>query len=296
MREIAFIGYGEAAAAFKMTLAATRPSLRFSAYDTLLEGPKAAEILARMAADGVAVAANARDLASADWIISAVTADQSLQAAQAVAVAIGAGCVFVDINSVSPERKRATAAIIETSGAAYLDMAVMAPVHPNGHRTPVLVAGPALVLALPNLSALDFNYRVVGDEPGDATTIKMIRSQFVKGLEAITVETLLAAQAAGIFPEILASLAASYPGLGWPDHAAYSLERTLRHGARRAEEMDESAATITGLGLIGGLGQQIAQVQAEMGRAGPPNDADMPLQDQYKAILKKRLTQTTALT
>src|SRR5690606_29017336 len=126
------------------------------------------------------------------------------------------GQVVIDINSGSPGRKAESAALVVARGARYLDMAVMAPVHPRGHRTPVLVAGAEAEALWLSLSALGFDGSVAGAEVGAATAIKMVRSLFVKGLEALTVETLLAAEAAGCREEILASLSASYPGLGWP--------------------------------------------------------------------------------
>ena len=262
---IGFIGFGEAARAFVASLAEADPGLGFVAYDILLEGPEAAAMRAAMAERSVAVAETPAGLVGADWIVSAVTADQSLEAVEALAPHLVQGQLVIDINSVSPERKRATAALVAgTAAAGYLDMAVMAPVHPHGHRTPVLVAGPVV----PDLGRLGFEHRVVGDAPGAATAIKMVRSLFVKGLEAITVETLLAAEASGCFEEILASLSGSFPALGWPEFADYQFERTLRHGARRAAEMRESAATLQALGLQGALAREIAEVHARMGASG----------------------------
>ncbi len=229
---------------------------------------------AAMAERSVAVAETPAGLRQADWIVSAVTADQSLAALRALRPHLRPGQLLIDINSVSPERKRDSAALVEAAGAGYLDMAVMAPVDPRGHRTPVLVAGAAAEAAAPELRRLGFEFRVVSEAVGAATAIKMVRSLFVKGLEAITVETLLAAEASGCLDEILASLAASFPGLGWPGHAVYQFERTLRHGARRAAEMAESAATLRSLGLRGGLADEIAAVQAEMGAVGPVPGGD----------------------
>lgn len=265
--KIAFIGFGEAARAFRDSLAATDPTLAFSAYDILFDsesmtGPTAE---AARAAGVAAFGSPAEAIARADWIVSAVTASSSLAAGQSVAPAIAHGQVFIDINSVSPGRKQETAALLVPKGAAYVDMAVMAPVHPRGHRTPVLVAG-----ALPGglretLAALDFDLEVIGPAVGAATAIKMVRSQFVKGLEAITVETLLAASASGCLDYTMKSLSTSYPGLDLPTLAPYHFERTLKHGVRRAEEMRESAATVADLGLHGALGEAIADVQQKMG-------------------------------
>jgi 3-hydroxyisobutyrate dehydrogenase-like beta-hydroxyacid dehydrogenase len=263
--KIGFLGYGEAARAFHEGL--SRPGLVFIAYDILLDREEGATSQAIESGGGI-VADTIATLADADWIFSAVTADQSLLAVEPLLPHLRQGQVLIDINSVSPDRKRQTAAAVEAAGATYLDMAVMAPVHPRKHRTPVLIAGHAAERLLPEFEALGFSVSIVGPTPGTATAIKMVRSLFVKGLEAITVEALLAAQAAGCFEEILASLSGSFPGLDWPKFAEYQFERTTIHGKRRAAEMQESAATLDALGLNGNLAREIAQVQDRTGASG----------------------------
>ena len=258
---IAFIGFGEAGRAFADTLGRDGAH-RIAAFDRR-DDPEMAEAMARRDVRPGRDAAGAVE--GAEWIVSAVTADESLRAAEAAVPHLVSGQVFFDINSVSPGRKRETAALVAGRGAAYIDMAVMAPVHPRGHATPVLVAGPGAAALLPALRGLGFSAEVAGDAVGDATAIKMVRSLFVKGLEAITVEALLAARASGAFDAVLRSLAGSYQGLRWPDHATYSFERTLRHGRRRAAEMRESAATLDALGLHGALAAEVARVQDAMG-------------------------------
>jgi 3-hydroxyisobutyrate dehydrogenase-like beta-hydroxyacid dehydrogenase len=263
--KIGFLGYGEAARAFHEGL--SRPGLVFIAYDILLDRDDEAMADAIRSRDGV-VAGTVAALAEADWIFSAVTADQSLLAVEPLLPHLRQRQVLIDINSVSPDRKRKTASAVEAAGATYLDMAVMAPVHPRKHQTPVLIAGNPAERMLSELGALGFSVSIVGPTPGTATAIKMVRSLFVKGLEAITVEALLAAQAAGCFEEILSSLSGSFPGLDWPKFAEYQFERTTVHGRRRAAEMQESAVTLDALGLNGNLAREIAAVQDRMGAAG----------------------------
>jgi 3-hydroxyisobutyrate dehydrogenase-like beta-hydroxyacid dehydrogenase len=290
--KIAFIGFGEAGRAFQASLADQDPTLEFTAYDLLLdsEGRSGACATAMKAAGVEAAPSSADAVAKADWIICAVTADQSLPAAQDAAPHIHQGQTFFDINSVSPKRKEASAALfgpISKTGATYLDMAVMAPVHPKGHRTAVLLAGAVDDALASRLEALGFAFEIVGPKPGAATAIKMVRSLFVKGLEAITVETLLAAQASGCLDHILKSVSGSYPGLGLPDFATYQFERTTRHGKRRAAEMRESAATLNDLGLHGALADAIADVQARMAGAAAADQADLAAT--IRAVLARRL-------
>jgi 3-hydroxyisobutyrate dehydrogenase-like beta-hydroxyacid dehydrogenase len=265
--KISFIGFGEAGQAFRESLATREPALSFAAYDILLDkegvdGPCGQA----MRAQGVEIASSARKaIAGADWVFSAVTADQSLEAVKALSPWIKTGQALFDINSVSPQRKRDCADLLRPTGATYVDMAVMAPVHPKGHCTSVLLAGPLEDALVQRILDLGFVFEIVASQPGAATAIKMVRSLFVKGLEAITVETLLAAEASGCLDYILKSLGGSYPGLGFPDFAKYQFERTTKHGKRRAAEMCETAATLDGLGLHGKLAEAIADVQEMMG-------------------------------
>ncbi|MGN6467803.1 MAG: DUF1932 domain-containing protein [Rhizobiaceae bacterium] len=289
MVRIGFIGFGEVARAFCDSL--EPEGVAFAAYDLLLEDEKQAGAMrAAMRERKVTVAETPAGFSDVDWIISAVTADQSLIAARSLLPHLVQGQVVIDLNSVSPERKRETAEEVTNAGAAYLDMAVMAPVHPRGHRTPVLLAGAPAEWLATAMAALGFDLRVVGDRAGAATAIKMVRSVFVKGLEAITVEALLAAEASGCFEEIFASLSSSFPGLDLPKTAAYQFERTLRHGARRAAEMRESAATLDALRLRGGIAAETAEIQERMGRAGKAVDPDEPdLRELVRAVLAVRL-------
>jgi 3-hydroxyisobutyrate dehydrogenase-like beta-hydroxyacid dehydrogenase len=280
---IAFIGFGEAARSFQASLSQRDPTLGFAAYD--IDGSHG--MREAMASAGMEPAGSSQDaIAGADLVFSAVTADQASVAALKAAEGLAAGQVFIDINSVSPQRKRDNAAAVDSTGATYIDMAVMAPVHPRGHATPVLIAGPDVEGLSKIFNDLGFAFEVVGEAVGSATAIKMVRSLFVKGLEAITVECLLAAAASGCFDDILASLSKSYPGLEWPRIAEYHFERSTRHGKRRAAEMMESGATLDELGLSGGLAREIAGVQDRMGGLSAEGDTLAVL---VRQLLSQRL-------
>lgn len=286
---IAFIGFGEAARAFVETLRAN-PQLQFAAYDVLLAQDNAAAktLLDQAGSLGVVLAPDAATaVGGADWVVSAVTASSSLDAGKSVAAHLSTGQVFIDVNSVSAGRKVDTAAIVCAGGAVYVDMAVMAPVHPRGHRTPVLLAGPACEGLSASFAEHGFDFSIVGAEIGAATSIKMLRSLFVKGMEALTVQTLMAAKAAGRFDEVYASLSGSFPQLGWPEYPKYQLERVARHGVRRAAEMRESAVTLDELGFAAGhdLAAAIADFQGSVGGLGHAVNLGDDVPDLYEGLL-----------
>jgi 3-hydroxyisobutyrate dehydrogenase-like beta-hydroxyacid dehydrogenase len=151
------------------------------------------------------VATLAQALDGADIIVSVVTADQALIAAKQAAAIISIGTLFCDMNSVAPGTKQAAAQAIEAAGGRYVDVAVMSPVNPAGLATPLLVSGPHADEGAIGLTTLGFtNVRIVGDEIGRASTIKMLRSVMYKGMEALTAECLIACEKAGVTDEVLA--------------------------------------------------------------------------------------------
>jgi 3-hydroxyisobutyrate dehydrogenase-like beta-hydroxyacid dehydrogenase len=267
------IGFGEAAQAFVSgwTGAGVCPTT-LRAHD--LKWRDAAPV---SAGRGVAPAATPADaLAGAAAVFCLVTADQALAAARAAAPHLPPGVLWFDGNSCAPSTKQQAALVIDGAGGRYVDLAIMSPVHPALHRVPLLVSGPAAVAGQAVLASLDMTARHAGDQVGRASSIKMIRSVMVKGLEALTAECFLAARRAGVEDEVIASLTASHPGTDWRARGAYNLERMLVHGPRRAAEMREVARTITDLGLGGGMSAATADWQDRIGALGAdPGPDDM---------------------
>jgi 3-hydroxyisobutyrate dehydrogenase-like beta-hydroxyacid dehydrogenase len=155
--------------------------------------------------------------------------------------------------------------LIVAAGATYVDVAVMSPVYPGRHRTPLLVSGAASGDAAQRLSNFGMKARAVGDKVGQASSIKMLRSVMIKGFEALTAECVLAARRAGVEDAVIASLQASDPGVDWLKRSAYNLERMMVHGKRRASEMREVAATLRELGLPDRMAVATAEWQAQIG-------------------------------
>jgi 3-hydroxyisobutyrate dehydrogenase-like beta-hydroxyacid dehydrogenase len=263
--EIALIGFGEAAEAFRIGWG--RSVSRARAFDVeLLDPDQAARMAERCRAAGVECCDSPEQaLADAGLVLCLITADQALAAAKAAAPHLFTGTLWLDGNSCSPGTKRAAAAVIETGGGLYVDMAIMAPVYPRRHKTPVLLAGPAAEPAAAALRRLGMAPEVAGLAVGEASMIKMLRSVMVKGMEALTAECFLAARRAGVDAAVLRSLQSSDPSFDWKTRAAYNLERMIVHGGRRAAEMREVAATLRELGFPDRMAAATAVWQDEIG-------------------------------
>jgi 3-hydroxyisobutyrate dehydrogenase-like beta-hydroxyacid dehydrogenase len=265
---IAFIGFGEAGQAIAAGLH-DAGAARMTAWDILFPQSATGDKLRRAAdASGVHCAASAADaVQEAELIVSAVTAASSVEAAESVKAHLRGKPFFLDINSVSPGRKQDSARLLGTA-ARYIDVAVLAPIYPSRHQTPLLIAGPDSQAVAPTLSALGMRASIAGAEIGAAAAIKMVRSVMIKGIEALTLECFLAAARAGVIEEVAASMRNNYPGLDWAKIVPYNLERMAVHGERRAAEMEEVAETLRELGVEPLMTNATVKRQREMGEIG----------------------------
>lgn len=273
-RRAAIIGFGEAGRAF---VPAAVPGFALTAYDLKREAAM------REAADaaGVTLADCAADaLGGAEAVLSLVTADQALFAAQVYAPHLAPGALWFDMNSVAPHTKRDAANAVADTGGRYVDVAVMSPAYPSRLDVPLLLSGPDAGHGIALLRALGFTHlrRIEGDI-GAASAIKMIRSVMVKGTEALTAECMLAAEAAGVRDEVLASLDASAGLKPWAERADYNLDRMLVHGSRRAAEMEEVVRTLDALGTGSVMSRATVERQRALGSLGlaPPKGLDAKL-------------------
>ena len=265
---IAFIGFGEAGQAIAAGLH-DASAAQVTAWDILFPQGATSDKLRRAAdASGVRCAASAADaVRQVDLIVSAVTAASSVEAAESVKAHLHGKPLFLDINSVSPGRKQDSAKLLGDA-ARNIDVAVLAPIYPARHQTPLLIAGPDSQAVAPTLANLGMRASIAGDEIGAAAAIKMVRSVMIKGIEALTLECFLAAARAGVIDEVAASMRNNYPGLDWAKIVPYNLERMAVHGERRAAEMEEVAETLRELGVEPLMTNASVKRQREMGEIG----------------------------
>ena len=269
--KLAFIGVGEAGSALITGWGIGTHHIR--AYDIKTDDDATRDaLMARYSSlqiEGALTMADA--MAEADLVISTVTADQANAVAQAAAPHLNQGAYFCDLNSCAPSSKQKSAQVVEAAGARYVDVAVMAPVHPALNKVPCLISGPHAEAIKPLMDALPMTTRIVPGDVGRASMIKMVRSVLIKGLEALTSEFMLAVSAADVFDEVFPTLKINYPDFDWDAQVTYNFERAMVHGVRRAAEMEEVAKTLTDLGLPNSITQ--ATVGWERRLAGVPEAA-----------------------
>ncbi|MGH9685652.1 MAG: DUF1932 domain-containing protein [Candidatus Acidiferrales bacterium] len=249
-QKIAIIGFGEVGGIFGRGLADRGISV--ATFDILFNSSPVREaMLAKARGCGVRACESAGDcLRECQLAISAVTASSATDVAGQTASMLAPGQIFLDINSVSPETKSRMAGFFDHSHGHFVEAAVMAAVSPQRLKVPMLLGGRYAADLAPRLAAIGMSAKVVSEQVGVASAVKMCRSVIVKGLEALVVESMFAARRCGAEDAVLASLAATYPHMGWQnDLPDYLISRVAEHGRRRAAEMREAAQAVTDVGI-----------------------------------------------
>ncbi|HPH13089.1 MAG TPA: DUF1932 domain-containing protein [Burkholderiaceae bacterium] len=260
-QHIGMIGYGEVGKIFTAGLK-DRVSAT-SVWDLKFDAPALKDAQKAHAAQaGLAACQSVAGLcASADLVISAVTASNTLAVAQAAAPHMRSGAVFLDLNSASPGTKQLAAGLIDEAGARYVEAGVMTSVPPYGIRVPMLLGGACAADLAGVLNAWGMDSRAVSDQLGVASAIKMCRSVMIKGLEALVIESYATARAYGVEEHVLPTLQETFPSIDWEKQGAYFFSRVVQHGQRRAEEMREASNTVREAGFEPFMAQAIADKQ-----------------------------------
>jgi 3-hydroxyisobutyrate dehydrogenase-like beta-hydroxyacid dehydrogenase len=260
---IGLIGYGEVGKIFCAGLK-TKPGVEsVSAWDLKFASAATQPTEhAHAAQAGVAACPSMQALClSADWLISAVTASNTLAVAQEAALHMRPGTLFLDLNSASPGTKQQAAALIEAAGGHYVEAGVMTSVPPYGIRVPMLLGGPQADALAQRLKGYGMDAKCVSEKLGVASAIKMCRSVMIKGLEALVIESYATARAYGVEDHVLPTLVETFPSIDWSQQGAYFFSRVVQHGKRRAEEMREAANTVREAGFEPFMATAIADKQ-----------------------------------
>ena len=215
------------------------------------------ETRARAYAEGLTDAGDIKSLASqADVVISICPPEFALTVANDVRVA-GFDGIFVDANAVSPK----TALEI----APTVDGGIIGGPPRTAGTTRLYLSGvdAKAVAALFDGSVLDA--RVLDDEIGTASALKMTYAAYTKGVSALLIAVRETARANGVEDYLLEEWAISQPDL-----AAIS-DLAAEHAGPKAwrwiAEMQEIAATFAGAGQPDGFHRAAADVYRRMAGA-----------------------------
>ncbi|MGD2200754.1 MAG: NAD(P)-binding domain-containing protein [Candidatus Bathyarchaeota archaeon] len=199
MREldIGVIGFGEVGSTFSRAL--TEAGAQVTAYDILLDDPSRADEMGRRILDtGSETGTFEEVVKNSAYLLSTVVTQVAIDVAERCAPLLNPGQVYVDLNSTSPSVKVEIGEIIEGSGADFVEGAILGAIASSGAGTKILTCGDRGQEAADTLSNYGLNVHFYSGIIGRASTFKMLRSVFSKGVEALLLEMMVAGRRAGI--------------------------------------------------------------------------------------------------
>lgn len=152
-------------------------------------------------------------LAGADFFLSIVPPKDAEALAQRLYPVLAASSkkpVYVDCNAVSPQSANEIGAVIDRTGAPFVDGGIIGGPPREGY-TPILYVSGAEAARVLTLNDYGLDVRVVEGGDGAASALKMSYAAIAKGLTAIGAASILAAQRAGVGEALFKELSHSRP-------------------------------------------------------------------------------------
>jgi 3-hydroxyisobutyrate dehydrogenase-like beta-hydroxyacid dehydrogenase len=238
----AIVGLGEVGSTFARHLQQTGHSVIVASRESKRSKRAAAEV--NLALE------SARDAAAKSDIVLLTTTGQALvEVMGEIAPVLRPETIVADLTSASPADVQSAATMVRRD-ELYIDVAIMGAVSLHGAETPLLASGPGAPAFADAMNACGFAVDVLPrSQAGDACKMKLLRSVFAKGLDAVVIETMLAAEALGLREELIEQLK-DYDRSPLRDHIAMYLRTHPVHASRRLFEMEQVERELRKLGLL----------------------------------------------
>jgi 3-hydroxyisobutyrate dehydrogenase-like beta-hydroxyacid dehydrogenase len=209
-------------------------------------------------------------LDGAALVISAVPGSAAEAVGEQVLPLLGPDVCFADLTAAPPESKEQAAERHDL----YVDGAVLGTVATSGHEVPIAAAGPAAERFRELVAPAGLRVDVLHGAPvGTAARLKLVRSVYMKGRDALVLETMLAARRLGVEEAVARSSAGPGEQVPFSELSERVLRALAVHAGRRSQELDSAAALLRELG--------VEPTMAEAGAARLRGLAELGLRERF---------------
>ena len=245
---IGFIGYGEASYNISKGLHETSKPLIY-AFDIMWPKQDTNNIIGNRAKEcNVSLVPTMGELIEkADIILCATSAKSALSIAKLASEYLKPGKIYADINSASPMVKKQIDTVVSGTGADFVDCGVMDIIPPHRQKVPIAVSGSGARKFADFANSIGMNVTFINETAGSASTLKMLRSVFMKGLTSLLLEMLVPASKIGVEDKIMEYISKTFSGSTLEQLANLLINRTAVGASRRISEMKDVAATLKSL-------------------------------------------------
>ena len=234
--KIGFVGFGEVSSCFAKGFFDTEDVALF-AFDTDVQKAKA---LSASMGGIVKVADSLQELLSyTKNIIVAVPSRYNVSCFDAIFQTKVKGLLLMDFSSSLPDIKRDVAKKATDNLCKYVDVAVMGSVPKLLHRTPLYISGPNCEDMKTFFKDTSMSIQVKGDAVGTASTIKLCRSVYMKGLAALLLETQSVCDSFGVTEDVYKSIADNLDNQPFLQYSERLINGAIKHSVRQRDEVEE---------------------------------------------------------
>ena len=245
---VGFVGFGEVASVFSAAL--VEHGATVNAYDVLLDRQGGEDILrGRRRTEEVRFLPLPDLVKGSEYLLSTVTSAVAEDVARNCAPYLRPGHAYVDLNATAPAVKRTIQGLVQSTGADFVEGAILGAVGVTGSRTKILAGGPTGAEAATRLAQGGLNVTFYSLEVGKASTFKLLRSVFSKGLEALLLEFLVAGRRAGLQEGLWEEVLQLLHGQSFGDVAANWIRTHAVAHQRRYQEMIQVAELLREIGV-----------------------------------------------
>lgn len=202
----------------------------------------------RAEAAGVKLVKSVGTLAKKSDIILVLTPGKSaLPALKKILKYLRPDHLYVDASSNSAHNMEQAAALIGNA-AKFVDSSIMGPVDIMGLKVPFVASGPHAAEFRDRMTPHGMVITVVGNNPGDASAMKLIRSVLMKGLAMLLLETMEAAHRRNILDAVIEDSSVTFNDIPFQKIIRRYIGGTAVHCERRIHEMKECLELLQDMG------------------------------------------------
>lgn len=238
--KIGFIGYGEASYHISKGLNSEN-AFKFFAYDPQYFSDNNNLIKQRAEKEEVEMLSMENFLTQdLEIIFSAVPSNNAISVCKQLKSKINKKFIYIDVTASTPETQMQIQKELKDTNILFVDGAMLGPLSKFGHRVPIIVSGKGSRIFKNKMDLYNMNIEIVGDNAGEASSIKLIRSIFMKGIASLAIETLSLAEEMDVSKQVMKSLAETFEDKSFENSLNQIITGTAIHAKRRSYELNGS--------------------------------------------------------
>lgn len=185
-----------------------------------------------------------------DIVIAAVPTNHTVELAGQAAPFLSKGQLYVDVSASTPGEKFEVADAITGTGALLADCALLGPLTGKNLTVPQAVSGPGAKQWCHYVSTFKgTDVSFISEREGDASAIKLVRTIFIKGFNALMLEMLQAADYYNVTEEVIESISKSLDGKTFRENMQRLIPGIAVHADRRVHEIEGTIEMLDTAGI-----------------------------------------------